>query len=367
MLDFSSLSRRKMPAFYLARYFIPKALVLLLLAACKGEPPEELPPPIKVTTGTVYVVNEGQFQAGNASLSLYDPQTQELQNEAFLAANGRPLGDVFQSMCFFGGKAYLLINNSAKIEVIDPSNLQSLGTIEGLSSPRFMLPWSADKAYVSDLYADFIQLIDPSTLSLSGQLASPGPWVQAPRLRHEQMLRVGDVGFVTNYQRPFLYVINPLRDAFVDSIAIGLRASRLQQDADGYLWVAATSDFATDDPGALYRVDPGTRQVLQTLTFPAGEGPGEIALNPTGDTLYYTSGDLFALPVRAGSLPTEPLVVGVEGPFGGIGADPASGDLYLTDVIDFVQRGLVLRFSASGQPLDTLRVGVGPMRLYFGE
>lgn len=339
--------------------------LFLLFAACTNdEPPVEPVPPIEAADQTVYIVNEGQFQAGNASLSLYDPATGELQNDVFASVNERLLGDVFQSMTFFQDRAYLVINNSGKVEVVDPTTIESLGTIEGLTSPRFLLPLSASRAYVSDLYADGLAIVDPSEYAVVGDIPS-GPWVQMPRFRHEQMVEADGVVFVTNYQQPYLYLIDPATDAFVDSIGLGLRAARLQTDAEGTLWVLARADYASDSPGALYRVDPATRQVLQALTFPAGEGPGEMAFNPTRDTLYYTAGDLFALPITATALPSEPVVRGVDGPFSGVGVDPANGDLYTSDVIDFVQRGLVFRFSASGQPLDTLRVGVGPMRFYF--
>ncbi|MEZ5071810.1 MAG: hypothetical protein R2751_12845 [Bacteroidales bacterium] len=53
------------------------------------------------------------------------------------------------------------------------------------------------------------------------------------------------------------------------------------------------------------------------------------------------------------------------GGFYGLGIDPLSSDVYVADALDFVQRGLVLRYSSSGTILDSLRVGVVPSGFSF--
>ena len=53
---------------------------------------------VESTAGSLFILNEGNFNYGNGTVSIYDPKKKELQNEAFIKANGMKVGDVVQSM-----------------------------------------------------------------------------------------------------------------------------------------------------------------------------------------------------------------------------------------------------------------------------
>ena len=121
-------------------------------------------------TGGVFIVNEGNFRGGNGSLSFYSYDSSKIFNDLFYSINGRPLGDVPNSMAIKGNNAYIVVNNSGKIEVINSGTLVSVATITGLISPRYISFINDYKAYVSSLYSDSVAIINLTDNAISGYI-----------------------------------------------------------------------------------------------------------------------------------------------------------------------------------------------------
>ena len=47
--------------------------------------------PFRATGDGLFIMNEGNFQYGNATLSYYDPETKKVENEIFYRANAMKL------------------------------------------------------------------------------------------------------------------------------------------------------------------------------------------------------------------------------------------------------------------------------------
>ena len=133
------------------RHILPAALCLSVFGGCMKwdyDTQEELS-----ATGTgLFITNEGMFQYGNASLSYYDPETKQVENEVFRRANGFKLGDVAQSMTIRDGVGWVVVNNSHVIFAIDINTFKELGRITNLSSSRYMHFISDEKAYVTQIW-----------------------------------------------------------------------------------------------------------------------------------------------------------------------------------------------------------------------
>src|SRR5690242_11907649 len=65
----------------------------------------------------IYVTNEGNYGKANGDVSFINKESKAVEKTVFQTINGRTPGDVIQSMNFHNGKAYLIANNSSRIEI----------------------------------------------------------------------------------------------------------------------------------------------------------------------------------------------------------------------------------------------------------
>ena len=309
----------------------------------------------------VFILCEGNFMYGNATMSFYLPSTGELQNEVFARANGMKLGDVAQSMTLHDGVGYVVVNNSGIIFGIDPETFLVRKVIRGIGSPRYML-FAADKAYVTSLYEPRIAVLDPATTQPVGAIDT------GDHTSTEQMVVVGNRLFVTcwSYDDTVL-VIDTATDTIEAEIEVRPQPRQMALDAHGKLWVLTDggAEGQTRQAPALYRIDPATLAVEREFVFRIGDSPKGLCVGVDGETVYFLNEDVWRMAADAEELPAQPYIRAHETIYYALGVDPHSGDLYLGDAIDYQQQGVVYRFSAEGVPLDTLRVGITPTAFCF--
>lgn len=327
---------------------------LLLASACRSDKPDVKPEEqISAATSTgVFVLNEGLYQWGNASVSYYQFSNKQLTEDAFDAANDRPLGDICQSMEIFNGKGYVVVNNSGKIEIVNPATFESTGSISGLTSPRYFLGVSNTKAYVTDLFSNSISVINLSNNTKTKSIACTG-WTEELELANNK-------AYVTNLRRNKLYVVNTETDEMQDSIVIGEASNSIKKDKNGKLWVLCGGKINASTAPTLHRINPANDEVELTLTFPLSANPWRLDINGSKDTLYFLNSGVYQFPIGLTTLPSSPLIAEGGSLFYGLGIDPHSGVIYAADAIDYVQKGKVFRYSPSGSSIDNFNVGINP-------
>jgi DNA-binding beta-propeller fold protein YncE len=336
-------------------------IILLFLFGCKKdkpEPPEDIKPPEELTKKhAVLITNEGNFQWGNASVSLYDLSDSKITEDVFMTANQRPLGDVCQSLSFINGRIYIVVNNSGKIEVVNADDFKSVATITGLKSPRYIKAVSLQKAYVTDFKSDTVSVIDLNTNTVIKHIRCPG--------FTEQLETAAGKAFITNIHREYVYVVNTSTDNIEDSIKVNYGSNSIVKDRDGKLWVISGGNSQNGIKPALQKINPQNNQIELKLETTAAGGPRKITINGTGDTLYWLQQGVWQLPVISSSLPSAPLISSGNLVFYGLGAAPESGNIYVSDAIDYVQKGKVMVYSQAGQFLYSFNAGINPGHFYF--
>jgi hypothetical protein len=333
---------------------LPFALCLLLFSSCVKDTP-----PVPTTTvssinsnNKVYIINEGQFAhvPGNANVSLYDATTGTVIENFYSQQNSNAvLGDVCQSMTKYNNNYYIVVNNSHKIEVASAYDLKQTATITGFNSPRYILPITYNKAYVSDLYANAIHIIDLNTNTITGSIPSYSTT--------EEMVLIYNKAFITSPSSNYCYVINPITDVITDSINVGKGASSIIIDKNSKVWVLASGSSTASQVGKLVRINPVTLQIELSLTFTPADSPNQLCINKTRDTLYYLNKGICQFPIVSGTLPAFPLVSQGSKIYYGLGINPVDYNIYVSDAIDYVQKSMIEIYSVNGSFKTSFHAG----------
>ncbi len=333
--------------------------VIFLLSSCKDSVIEKSITEIKPGQG-LFVSNEGTFSYGNASLHYINLENDSLNtyDDLFKPANNRPLGDIFQSMSIIDNLAWLVVNNSGKIEVINPTTFKSVATIKGLRSPRFSIEVTPGKAYVTDLYSNAISIIDAKSFVKTGEIACPG-WT-------EELIVKQDEVWISNHNRNYVYVINSLSDLVTDSVEVAYGGSSILEGKDGNIYLLCSGDNLVSKTGGVFCIDPKTKKVIKQWLFDKIDfNPTKLKANPNGDSLFFINQGVYGFPSHLNSKPTKPLIAQNSGvSFYGLFIDSKTGKLFVSNAKDFVSRGEVLVYSRNGNLLKTYRAGVVPGEFY---
>lgn len=315
-------------------------------------------------TGTgLFITNEGNFQYGNASLSYYDPATNTVENEVFFRANGMKLGDVAQSMSIYGGKGWIVVNNSHVIFAINLTTFKETGRIEGLTSPRYIHFIDDTKAYVSQLWDNRIFIGNPSTYEITGYITVPGMTMETGST--EQMVQLGRYVYCNcwSYQNRIIK-IDTQTDEVVDELTVGIQPTSIVLDKANRLWTITDGGYEGSPYGyeapALYCIDTESFTVEKMFRFSLGDWPSEVQLNGTRDTLYWINDDIWRMDINAAHLPVRPFIKSRDTKYYGLTISPASGEVYVANAIDYQQPGKIYRYSAEGTLIDEFYVGVIP-------
>ncbi len=306
----------------------------------------------------VFIVNEGNFGYGYASLSYYNPEVKYIENEVFNRANAQKLGDVAQSMTIHNGIGWIVVNNSGVVFAVDPDTFREVGRITGLTSPRYIHFLSDEKAYITQLWDSRIFVVNPKTYEITGYVETD---MNSATGSTEQMVRWGGYVYTNcwSYQRRILK-IDTVTDEVVGELEVGWQPTSLVLDGRGKMWTVTDGGDNGQETPALYRIDPESFTVEQKFEFTPGDHPSEVALDGDGDEIYWINGSVWRMDVTADRLPDEPFIEQTDTIFYGLTVDPQSGDVYIADAIDHQQNGVVMRYSSDGELLDTFGVGINP-------
>jgi YVTN family beta-propeller protein len=319
--------------------------LLFLVLSCKPEKPTDI---AKDDFGDAkaLILNEGNFMWGNASISLYDLSNNSIiAEDIYKNKNTTSVGDVLQSATIIDDKIYLVINNSSKIIIVDKKTLVKTGEITGLGSPRYIIDGLNGFLYSTDIYSDDINIINKATNTIHTTIPCIG-WT-------EQLIRHNNKIYVCNKESNYVYIINSTTNTIVDSIHIGYGASNILLDNNDKLWVSSTGKSDLNIKANICRYNISGSSPIQENKWEITSGSANgLCCNKSKDKLYYIIGEnIYTIASNTNALASSSLINKTGAIWYGLGIEPMSGDIFVADAHDYVQKSSIYRYSSDGTQL----------------
>ena len=319
-------------------------------------------PVIPVATGTkpgVYILNEGNFQRANASLSYYVPDAGTVIADIFRQENGRELGDTGNSLTEHQGRVYIVVNGSNRIEVIEHATKRWIKTITlpPGASPRHIVFDDRGRGFISHLYTNDVSVYDDSMNAIIGRIpVGPNP---------EQLLVAGGKLFVTNSglgAGSDVSVIDLSSPSFtvLATVKVGDNPTAIATSQQGKVVVLCTgayNDFQDpndDTPGMLYELNTESMRATDSLVL--GGHPQRLVMDASGD--FYSVLEDGIMKVLWTARQTIPKFI--PGAFYSVFYHRSTNMLYVADPLDYVQPGRVHIYGMTGLLQRSFTVGIIP-------
>jgi hypothetical protein len=323
----------------------------------------------------VVIINQGNYNDQNGSISYYNEITKEIENNILKRANGNDLGAIIQSAeISSSGALYVVCNNKDKIEVFNVftgKNMMSITT--NLSSPRY-LTGDGSRLYITnrgegvssgsgwkEVYPNAYVLV----LNASNNWAFD---YKIPCSDAEEIFQLNDRMYVASGEG--ITVINTNTSQKETIINTGLQGGAMSMVVSkGYLLWASYPDEQK-----LVAINLMDHSVQGIYNMPL-DWMGQIAVNNSGTKIYSfqtefdndwnpLQGVIYEFDVDSKSY--SEFYKGVRGSyFYSIGVSPFTNNVYTADVIGFKGNSRLLVLDASGNKIDQKDAGVGTCGFRF--
>ncbi len=349
----------------LLKRLIYLSISILIITSCSSDG-ETISIPLGDYEFGILISNEGPFATGTGTVSFISEDFDTVEGAIFNNVNGTNLGNIVQSIGFSDEKAYIIVNNSHKIEVVNRYSFESMASItSGLDNPRYFVA-IGNTGYVTnwgdpfDASDDFIAILDLTSNSVSATIpVSFGP---------ERIIINGTNVYVAHNggfsQNNLISVIDSNLNTLTVTLEVGdVPNSMVITGNDLWVLCGGNPEFTGNETmGSLVKIDTKNNEVSLTFDFATTEHPVNLTVNET-DIIYNLNGGVYSKNITSSSLPNSSIL---DGSFYTMTAN--DGRLYATDAGDFASNGTLKVFDLSlNTEIQSIEVGIIPGGIYFNE
>lgn len=337
----------------------------ILTTSCSSDDDNNVIPRGDYENGII-VLNQGSFNSGNASVSFLANDFSTVENNVFETVNTELLGDTAQNIAFNQDLAYIVVNNSQKIEVVNRYTFASVASITtGFDNPRYMAIANG-KGYVTN-WGGYVAVIDLATNTVSSTI----PVESGPEqiIVKDNLIYVSHKGgFGSNNK---ISVIDATTDTVTTTITVNDLPDEMFFNNQSELVVLCqgrtiyNSDYTeiighTD--ASISKINVTDNSVISSIIFNETEHPSFMAY-ANGNYYYLLNGKLYEMADSATDLPTTEKLTPTASYIYGMSV--REGKVYFSDA-SFTEASTLRVYDLnSGTETNTFEVGVGASEIYF--
>ncbi len=339
----------------LKKIYLGLGIAALFFGSCTTEEEVQYAPSLGTYDKGVLVVNEGNFGQPNGSISFLSNDFSIFQNNIYATENpGETLGDVVQSISFHGDKAFVVVNASNVIQVVNRYSFKKIATItEGLNKPRYSAS-SNGKLFVTNSGTKSVSVYDLATYALITNIAIDKTVENIVATNNKIYVQNGAFGTGKN-----VTVIDATNNTISTTIEVAVGVNSMEEK-NGILYVMC----GNPDGSSLYRIntETDTKSVIETTTLKKA-----LNMDVDGNNIFYTVGSgVYAMSIDAISFNQLPLFSVADNGFSTFyGFAVIDGYIFSADANGFTEDGIVKIYSANGTVLKTFNTKVGPNGFYL--
>lgn len=242
----------------------------------------------------ILIGNEGNFGSPNADVSYWDSETMQVTNEVYETVNNENLGDVLQNIGIYGDKAYLVLNNSNKIVVVDRETfVKETVVTEHISLPRY-ITFANDKYYVTssgDFNVSIFNIEDNTYLS---EVVVDTQVEEIEAIGNHVFVQNGWYGVGNN-----IVVLDATTDQSVANIGVEEGINGIVTDGE-YLYSVSSSNEYTH----VYKIDGESLEIVAESRFTDVVGGKKITVSD--DIVFFVANgnQVYGLPDSLEGTPT---------------------------------------------------------------
>lgn len=346
------------------------ATTLAVLASCSSDDTNVIEVPLGAYDNGIFILNEGNLGSSNASISFLSSNLQTSQVNSFTAVNPNiTLGGVGNDMTFSANYAYVVMNGSNTIQIMNRFTLKHVGSLnQGLNSPRSIILNGAI-AYVSNwgdpnvTTDDYISVFNLSTQTNVATIpVSEGPENMIFNNNFLFVAQKGGYGFGNK-----ITVINTLTYQITKTITVGDVPDSMKK-INNTLYVLSSGNpsyAAVETQGKLTKINLITQTVESEISFGTTFHPTNLcALN--NDLFYNEGNNIYTIPTTATTAPTTALINGTTKNITTLySLEVANGLIFTGDALNYNSNGKVKIFDLAGTLVKETECGITPTGFYF--